>query len=76
MSVFSKISIFSKSVKNWFFGANFFSKFLIFRGDAENDVYFYDRSYFLVTLKPQKLDFFDFQRALGMPLSNLFDENL
>ena len=69
IAIFSKKLIFRKLMKNWIFGAIFFSKYLIFRGDAENDVYFFDRSYFLVTLKPQKLDFFDFQRALGMPLT-------
>ena len=73
MSVFSKHRNRSKI---GFSGQIFFSKYLIFRGDAENDVYFFDRSYFLVTLKPQKLNFFDFQRAQGMPLTNLFDKNI
>ena len=76
IDIFEKTDISKIGQKLDFWGKFFFSKYLIFCGDAENDVYFFDRSYFLVTLKPQKLDFFDFQRALGMPLTHRFDKNL
>ena len=67
IDIFEKTEL-SKIGQKLDFRGHFFLKYPIFSGDAENDVYFFDGSYFLATLKPQKLYFFDFQRALDMPI--------